>query len=61
MYKMKLQEYNENKQLKKMKDEFTGTINYLNSLIGLQKVTYEEISIESLKVIKNAKIKQATQ
>lgn len=36
-------------------------INYLNSLIGLDKLAYEQISIESLKVIKNAKIRQATQ
>ncbi len=35
MYKMKLQEYTENKELKRMKDEFTDSINYLKSLIGL--------------------------
>jgi len=44
-----------------MKDEFTDMINYLNSLIGAQKVTYDEISIDSLQQIKNAKIRQATQ
>ena len=58
---MKIEEHTLNKEIKLMKTTFVDNINHLNGLIGVEKVTYDQISIESLKQIKNAKIRQNTQ
>ena len=58
---MKIEEHTLNKEIKLMKTNFVDNINHLNGLIGVEKVTYDQISIESLKQIKNAKIRQNTQ